>query len=206
MTILLSLLLGLQMVDKVFTYVAPTNTKQVFLAGSFNGFDASAAPMHKESDGITWTKSMHLAVGVYQYKFVVDGNWVTDPKAEKNVDDGNGHTNSQITILPSDYAQPAHVGDGVIANSPLQHLTTLPDVNFDRGQLILKLRARPNDIDQVVLETTSGIRKALIAVGGDEIYETYETKIDWNRQTNFEYHLQPKRWRPKRILRPERSH
>lgn len=51
--------------------------KDVFLAGDFNNWDPKAYRMQKQ--GNEWVFPAHLSVGKHLYKFVVDGNWVTDP-------------------------------------------------------------------------------------------------------------------------------
>ena len=54
-----------------------TNAKDVFLAGDFNDWDPKAYRMKKE--GNQWIFPVHLSVGKHLYKFVVDGQWITDP-------------------------------------------------------------------------------------------------------------------------------
>lgn len=51
---------------------------QVFLAGSFNGWDPSASPLSRDLRG-SWRTTVTLESGVYQYRFVVDGEWKQDP-------------------------------------------------------------------------------------------------------------------------------
>ncbi len=68
----------------------------VFLAGEFNNWSDSANPMVVK-DGV-WTLTMDLAVGSYQYKFVVDGNWMADPNNPDTAEDGFGGSNSLITV------------------------------------------------------------------------------------------------------------
>ena len=56
----------------------------VLLAGSFNGWSATATPMTRDNLG-HWTVALPLAPGRYEYKFVVDGEWVCDPGSTSNV-------------------------------------------------------------------------------------------------------------------------
>lgn len=60
-----------------FSYFDP-NAGTVFLAGAFNGWNASGNPMVK--DGDTWSVTLSLSAGTHEYKFVVDGQWVADPE------------------------------------------------------------------------------------------------------------------------------
>ena len=61
-----------------FTYTnASANT--VCIAGTMNGWSTTATPMTKS--GSTFTCTLDLEPGVYEYKFVVNGStWVKDPK------------------------------------------------------------------------------------------------------------------------------
>lgn len=63
-----------------FYFNAP-GAKEVYLAGDFNNWDASSLRMYKDSKG-KWRKQLTLLKGVYQYKFIVDGQWVHDPNKE----------------------------------------------------------------------------------------------------------------------------
>ena len=58
-----------------FTYRG--SGSRVCVAGSFNGWSTSAAPMTKSGGLFTYT--CELKPGRYEYKFVVDGNWINDP-------------------------------------------------------------------------------------------------------------------------------
>ena len=59
-----------------FSCRAPV-AEAVFLAGTFNDWRADATPMEKNSEG-EWTTSLDLEPGRYEFKFVVDGEWVCE--------------------------------------------------------------------------------------------------------------------------------
>jgi len=82
-----------------FRFAAPAGAQQVTLAGSFNGWDASATPMSDpDGDGV-FEATLELRPGPHQYKFVVNGTqWITDESAASFVDDGFGGKNSAITV------------------------------------------------------------------------------------------------------------
>jgi 1,4-alpha-glucan branching enzyme len=67
----------------------------VTLAGTFNGWDASRTPMHKGQDGY-WTVTVWLPPGCYEYRFVADGQWLSDPNAKESVANDFGSTNSVV--------------------------------------------------------------------------------------------------------------
>lgn len=56
-----------------FSLRAP-EAKSAVLAGSFNDWSADKLPMQKDATG-TWSASVELRPGRYEYKFVVDGEW-----------------------------------------------------------------------------------------------------------------------------------
>jgi len=179
--------LCLGQIPHVFEYKADRPLNTVNLAGTFNGWDKAASPMHAGPDGKTWRLAVPLKPGKHLYKFVLNGDeWVTDPKAAKNEDDGNGHTNSVLMLLPADYARPAKAGDGQIATSALK----AANVNWDQGKLTLDLRTRPDDLSfvEMFLQTPKGeMCIELHEVSRDEVYATYRATLDWNRKTDLKY-------------------
>jgi 1,4-alpha-glucan branching enzyme len=63
------------------------------VVGSFNDWDASRTPMHREPQG-SWKATVWLPTGRYEYRFVVDGQWMSDPDAKEHVQNTFGSTNS----------------------------------------------------------------------------------------------------------------
>ena len=89
--------------------MAPTNLVRAYLdldaplatnvsvAGLFNEWDATATPLARRADDGWWYVELDLFPASYGYKFIVDGNWIEDPLAEKSYRDGNRNTeNSQF--------------------------------------------------------------------------------------------------------------
>lgn len=72
------------------------DAKTVFLAGSFNNWEKKELKMAKTSEG--WVLPMFLKEGTHAYKFVVDGEWVTDPENPVVRPDGGGNFNSFMAI------------------------------------------------------------------------------------------------------------
>ena len=69
---------------------------EVFIAGDFNNWSKESTKM-EESEGI-YKKVLYLKKGKYNYKFVVDGQWVIDEKADAFVEDGFGGKNSVVYV------------------------------------------------------------------------------------------------------------
>ncbi len=80
----------------VFVLPEP-NAKRVSLSGEFNGWSPNATPMKRQQDG-RWEATVDLAPGRYQYKFVVDGQWIPDPHAHENVWNQHGTLNSVVEV------------------------------------------------------------------------------------------------------------
>jgi hypothetical protein len=82
-----------------FELVAP-QARRVSLTGSFNGWRRDGIQLTPTSEGV-WAVSVPLSPGEHRYLFVVDGErWVTDPRADAQVPDGFGGTNSLIVVGP----------------------------------------------------------------------------------------------------------
>jgi cyclomaltodextrinase len=83
-----------------FAYVPGRVVGAVYLAGEFNGWNATGEKMDDpEGDGV-YTTTLPLAPGRYPYKFVVDGQWFPDPNNPEGADDGFGGQNSVLTVSP----------------------------------------------------------------------------------------------------------
>lgn len=53
--------------------------KEVYLTGSFNNWNPKKHPMYQNDMGV-WNKTVIIPPGIYEYKFLVDGRWETDPQ------------------------------------------------------------------------------------------------------------------------------
>lgn len=91
---------GAPMIYVQFAF-ADSDAQSVTVAGDFNDWDAEATALRDpDGDGV-WTGLIALRPGMHKYMFVVDGErWVTDPEAERYVDDGFGNRNAVIAITP----------------------------------------------------------------------------------------------------------
>jgi hypothetical protein len=80
-----------------FVLYAP-GAGRVTVAGTFNQWDADAAPLAPTHTPGLWTATFPLPPGQHQYSFLVDGQrWVIDPAAP-TVDDGFGRRNSVVAV------------------------------------------------------------------------------------------------------------
>jgi hypothetical protein len=80
-----------------FLLEAPS-ARSVAVAGDFNGWSADLVLTDPDGDGV-WTGRVALEPGVHQYMFVIDGSqWMSDPRADRYVDDGFGNRNALLVI------------------------------------------------------------------------------------------------------------
>jgi 1,4-alpha-glucan branching enzyme len=76
-----------------------TTAGKVFLSGNFNEWMPEELPMKKTAQG--WELDYVLAPGNYEYKFVVDGNWITDPANPLAVNNDQQSKNSFLVVQPN---------------------------------------------------------------------------------------------------------
>lgn len=74
-----------------FKLYAP-GAKRVTVAGTFNKWDSKKLLAKKDNKG-NWVAKVALKPGKYEYKFVVDENWVTDPRCTTCVANALGSHN-----------------------------------------------------------------------------------------------------------------
>lgn len=74
------------------------NCRRVVLVGSFNNWRQEELVMVKDSEG--WKLSVALAPGNYEYKFIADREWLTDPANPLKTGSGE-YTNSFMVFKPN---------------------------------------------------------------------------------------------------------
>lgn len=79
-----------------FSLNAP-DAAEVYLVGDFNNWENGKGKMRKLKSGIH-KKSVKLKPGRYEYRFVVDGQWWTDPANSHCCPNVYGEENSVIEI------------------------------------------------------------------------------------------------------------
>lgn len=82
------------------------NPTSVAIAGNLNGWNPSTTPLTKNANG-SWSTSLLLNPGLYQYQLVVDGEWILDPNNPNKIDNGQGGFNS--TFVAGNPDEPAPV-------------------------------------------------------------------------------------------------
>lgn len=80
----------------VFQYFAP-EAKEVCLAGSFNQWMDRELFLKKDKFG-NWKTLLPLGSGRYEYRFIVDGNWVNAQEKGECVPNSFGTWNSVLQV------------------------------------------------------------------------------------------------------------
>ncbi len=154
----------------------------VFLAGSFNDWsDAKTRMTDADGDG-TYTVSLLLAKGSYQYKFVVDGQWQQDPNNPEGADDGFGGQNSVLRVDDSFSTIEIGLGDGRIFGDDLEPVFDYSTCNpLSPTEVSLTAKAHLGDVQDVTVEysVNGGARQelSLAEVEKDAAYQYYRGTV-----------------------------
>ncbi|MCK4235576.1 MAG: AAA family ATPase [Candidatus Krumholzibacteria bacterium] len=81
----------------LFVLDAP-QAQSVYLTGEFTNWSRDGVGMSRdEKDGL-WKATLHLEPGEYEYRFIVDGIWIKDPKNADSVLNEFGQENSLLIV------------------------------------------------------------------------------------------------------------
>lgn len=83
--------------DVTFVYAPGGEVQKVAVAGSFNGWNPDDGIMRRQKDG-TYRRKEALGPGCHEYKYLVDGQWLTDPDGDGRVPNNYGTENSVVSI------------------------------------------------------------------------------------------------------------
>jgi Glycogen recognition site of AMP-activated protein kinase len=76
-----------------------TDARKVILTGSFEGWSKNELLMERNENG--WQLSYVVPAGNYEYKLIVDGKWMTDPKNPFST--GSGNTENSFIALKANH-------------------------------------------------------------------------------------------------------
>ncbi len=156
--------------EVTFRYKPEGKPNQVMLAGSFNDWNVGKTPMTGPGPDGEYTATLLLPAGDYQYKFVVDGNWVTDrAHADSFTDDGFGGQNSVVKVDDRFPTVKVELGDGKISDAGLEYVQTGTTVNnMGGGRVELTFKSHRNDIQgmDLLLDDASGAKTVPLRVKG----------------------------------------
>ena len=67
----------------------------VKVAGTWNNWKPQNLIYNQQDD--TWMLSLNLKPGTYQYKYIIDGDWIHDP-SKRWIEDDKGNVNNVIVV------------------------------------------------------------------------------------------------------------
>jgi 1,4-alpha-glucan branching enzyme len=82
--------------EVVLEFVSPT-AREVKVAGAFNDWHPESTPLIKTKDG-EWVVRLMLRAGEYEYRLIVDGQWIEDPEADQRAANPHGGFNSVLRV------------------------------------------------------------------------------------------------------------
>ena len=86
---------------KVLFTLATAPGHTVAVAGSFNDWDPAFTPMEYDKINNLYRTDVYLKAGEYEYKFVVDGEWLLDEANPSFYPNDFGTLNS-VLVVPED--------------------------------------------------------------------------------------------------------
>jgi chromosome partitioning protein len=88
-----------QIGDEVVFSVRFQDAKKVLVSGDFNNWSPNSTPMlSRDGSPGEWWMSLPLAPGRYRYRFIVDGQWVTDPNNKYVESNQYGELNNIVEV------------------------------------------------------------------------------------------------------------
>ena len=71
---------------------------RVFIAGTFNDWNAQDKELKTTGDDALFSRSLLLPAGKHEYKFIVDGSWQIDPECPHWTSNEHGTLNSVMAV------------------------------------------------------------------------------------------------------------
>lgn len=123
--------------------------KHVFIAGSFNNWNDKDTECYYVDAG-WWEAVLELTPGIYEYKFIIDGNWTVDPNAFAYTDDGFGGKNAVLEVAKEGgklivrAPQNATKSEGVKEEKTQEQVTTTervkPGLSIDGNKVVFAVK------------------------------------------------------------------
>ena len=82
---------------KITFSLEAVDAKKVNLVGEFNDWNSASHTMKNDGNGI-WVKQLQLSEGMYEYKFLVDNQWVADPQNDRACPNCFGTLNNIVKV------------------------------------------------------------------------------------------------------------
>ncbi|MCK4549408.1 MAG: hypothetical protein KAU49_04535, partial [Candidatus Krumholzibacteria bacterium] len=154
----------------------------IFLAGTFNDWNDSKTKMTDEDGDGAYEVTLMLPVGRHQYKYVVDGNWMTDEEADDFEEDGFGGKNSVIVVDDRYDDIKTELGDGEMMNNDISLALDYSMVNpISENSIEFKTHAHLGDVENVqMLYVVDGAENivSMPPYGEDVVFQYYRHVLE----------------------------
>ena len=84
-------------VKRVRVELSYPQAQKAFIAGTFNNWQPATTPLKNVGNG-RWATDLELSPGRYEYRFVIDGQWISDPQAKDYLPNPYGGFNSVLSV------------------------------------------------------------------------------------------------------------
>jgi glycosidase len=174
--------MGLRRVPFAFKPEKPTS-EPISLAGTFNDWTVGKTVLTGPGADGSYSVTLLIAPGSYQYKFVVGaGGWTQDKAGQDGEsDDGYGGKNSIRNVDDRFPAIAVKRGDGDVFADGLAHTQAANEVNvMGGGHVQFTARAHLDDVEGIDLVTWPAGKETVTRMGPvnqDKIYEYFRTEI-----------------------------
>ena len=88
---------GVRRPERARIEFAFANAHNVSIAGSLNNWEPHENPIIALGEG-RWATELTLIPGSYEYRLLVDGQWMTDPQAKETVPNPFGSVNAVLRV------------------------------------------------------------------------------------------------------------
>lgn len=151
--------------------------RRVTVAGDFNGWNTDSHPMQRKEDGFELFVS--LPPGGARYKFLVDGQWTTDPGNQQLAPDGSG--NSFVVVAGSGDGAPPVVyprkreNDSMVFSllpgaariDKVSAVYQFPDGSSASAEVVLKPATNPEQAEVSIKDLPGGTWVRVVALDTD---------------------------------------
>lgn len=178
--------------EATFSLQPENPAEPVFLAGTFNHWSRSITPMEDPDGDGTFSSTLILEEGDYEYKFVTaGGEWFADP-GNPNTAGAVGNSLLRLGISALLEGRTASRGDGVLEERAILHDSALHRYRdaLAPDDVILRLRTVKDDPESVLLQFNlfgEWEPHEMRRVSSDALFEYYEYHLTRSLPGGGEY-------------------
>lgn len=168
-----------------FRYISAAKVNSISVVGPFNDWDRTRSRLAVGADGKTWTTTLYIKPGVYQYLFCENGRrWFPDPSSTI-VKNDSGDRMSDLVVEPEAFKfHRNRLGSGDVTFAALLHNPSRADcIRLSRKTAAVYFRTRHDDVQRVVLSVSRPNFEEhfnLRRVAQDRLYDRWRCEFPLN--------------------------